>query len=226
MNDLPIHNLKIARFRGLRNLELNDCGRVNLLVRPNNSGKTSVLDALSLFCRPLDISNWREVAWRREIKSARTPLTEPFKWLFPQFLESDSAHPKSADTCHPSNATVTDEFKKEVDEALGKIKQLGLSESLTNRINGAVGVMKSARGSDRIRGFVDQNAIDQEVFNSWKRVRHAAAHGGLIKHDSIEGTLNDLNNVLHLCYAMLLSYVGYTGIRTNYSASGFPDESP
>jgi AAA15 family ATPase/GTPase len=54
------------------------------LVGGNNAGKTTILDAIALFCRPLDISNWREVAWRREIKSARTPLTEPFKWMFPQ----------------------------------------------------------------------------------------------------------------------------------------------
>ncbi len=93
MSNLPINELRIAQYRGLQDLELKDCGRVNLLVGENNSGKTTVLDALSLFCRPLDIANWREVAWRREIKSARTPLTEPFKWLFPQFMESTLPSP-------------------------------------------------------------------------------------------------------------------------------------
>lgn len=95
MNDLPINEIRLAQFRAQRDLELKDCGRINLLVGANNSGKTSVLDAISLFCRPLDIGNWREVAWRREVKSARTPLTEPFKWLFPQFLESDLPRPHS-----------------------------------------------------------------------------------------------------------------------------------
>ena len=130
-----------------------------------------------------------------------------------------------ADSCHPSLATVTAEFKKEVEDALGKIAGLGLSETLEKRISGAMGGMKNNRGSDCIRTFVEQNAMDQEVFKSWKRVRNAAAHGGLLKRESIDEILADLNNVLHLCYAMLLSYIGYEGPRTNYSSSGFPEES-
>jgi len=131
-----------------------------------------------------------------------------------------------ADTCHKSLATVTDDFKKEVDAALAKLPQLELSETLSNRTKGAIGGMKNARGSDRIRAFVDQNPIDQEVFRSWKRVRNAAAHGGMLKTESIEETVNDLNNVLHLCYAMILSYIAYNGNRTDYSTSGFPDVTP
>ena len=95
MESLPLKSLRIAQFRGIQELKLEDFGRINLLVGPNNSGKTSVLDALSLFCRPLDINNWRETAWRREVKSARTPLTEPFKWLFPQFAQSNLPRPQS-----------------------------------------------------------------------------------------------------------------------------------
>jgi energy-coupling factor transporter ATP-binding protein EcfA2 len=95
MENLPLKSLRIAQFRAMQELKLEDFGRINLIVGPNNSGKTSVLDALSLFCRPLDINNWRETAWRREVKSARTPLTEPFKWLFPQFLGSSLSRPHS-----------------------------------------------------------------------------------------------------------------------------------
>lgn len=93
MSELPLKSLSIARFRGIEGLQLEEFGRINLFVGANNSGKTSVLDALSIFCRPLDINNWRETAWRREVKSARTPLTEPFKWLFPQFAKSKPLQP-------------------------------------------------------------------------------------------------------------------------------------
>lgn len=95
MEALPLHSLNIAQFRGLQDLKLENFGRLNLLVGSNNAGKTSVLDALALFCRPLDIANWRETARGREVKSARTPETEPFKWLFPQFLESTMPNPHS-----------------------------------------------------------------------------------------------------------------------------------
>ncbi len=95
MEDLPLKSLRIAQFRGLQELKLDDFSRINLFVGSNNAGKTSVLDALALFCRPLDIANWRETARGREVKSARTPETEPFKWLFPQFLESTLPNPHS-----------------------------------------------------------------------------------------------------------------------------------
>jgi hypothetical protein len=131
-----------------------------------------------------------------------------------------------ADTCHESLADVSDEFKKEVDEALAKIALLGFSESLSNRVSGAVINMKQARGSDRIRAFVVNNNFDQGIFKSWQRVRNAAAHGGRLESSSIEKTLSDLNNVLHLCYAMLLSFASYQGVRTDYSTPGQPDVTP
>ncbi|NEP07494.1 MAG: AAA family ATPase, partial [Okeania sp. SIO4D6] len=79
-----IDNLTIHRFRGLRDLTLEDLGQINLLVGVNNSGKTSVLEAISTYCNPLDPLEWINTAWRREIKSSRKPKLESLKWLFPQ----------------------------------------------------------------------------------------------------------------------------------------------
>lgn len=118
MEDLPLKSLRIAQFRGLQELKLEEFSRINLLVGSNNAGKTSVLDALALFCRPLDIVNWRETARGREVKSARTPETEPFKWLFPQFLASMLPNPHSisiyGDGCFPGRRVLAqyDEFKE------------------------------------------------------------------------------------------------------------------
>lgn len=131
-----------------------------------------------------------------------------------------------ADTCHESLAKVSSEFIQEVDKALCSIATLGISETLLNRINGAVGNMKNARGSDRVRSFVEQNNIDHRIFKSWQRVRNAAAHGGKLEDNSIEKTLSDLNNVLHLCYAMILRFASYQGVRTDYSTSDHPDATP
>ncbi|MFZ1599572.1 MAG: AAA family ATPase, partial [Anaerolineae bacterium] len=83
-----LENLTIHRFRGLRDLELAGLGHVNLFVGANNSGKTTVLEALSTFCRPLDPLEWLNTAWRREVKSSRTPMLDALKWLFPQSSES------------------------------------------------------------------------------------------------------------------------------------------
>ena len=79
-----LDNLTIHRFRGLRDLNLQELGQINILVGGNNSGKTSVLEAISTYCRPLDIGEWLKTAQRREIKASPTLPLNAFKWLFPQ----------------------------------------------------------------------------------------------------------------------------------------------
>ncbi|MEG4170886.1 MULTISPECIES: AAA family ATPase [unclassified Microcoleus] len=79
-----LDNLTIHRFRGLRDLNLQGLGQINILVGGNNSGKTSVLEAISTYCRPLDIGEWLKTAQRREIKASPTLPLNAFKWLFPQ----------------------------------------------------------------------------------------------------------------------------------------------
>ncbi|MEH1917792.1 AAA family ATPase [Nostoc sp.] len=78
-----LESITIHQFRGLRDLELKDLGRINLLVGINNSGKTSVLEALSIYCHPLDIRAWLSTARQREQDiRARTPLIDALRWLF------------------------------------------------------------------------------------------------------------------------------------------------
>ena len=49
-----LQNLTIHTFRQIREMHFHDFRDVNLLVGTNNSGKTSVLESIALFCRPLD----------------------------------------------------------------------------------------------------------------------------------------------------------------------------
>lgn len=87
---LHLENLTIERFRGLRNLELNNLGRINLFVGPNNSGKTSVLEAISIYSRPMDALEWLNTARRRDaFGSGNVPITRlnAMRWLFPQTFQ-------------------------------------------------------------------------------------------------------------------------------------------
>ncbi|HWO24268.1 MAG TPA: AAA family ATPase [Kofleriaceae bacterium] len=83
---LPLTELEVTRYRGLRDLSLRGLGRVNLLVGRNNSGKTSVLEAISLAANPLDPMTWRRVAIGREpsVLGPRRSYVERLRWLFPQ----------------------------------------------------------------------------------------------------------------------------------------------
>jgi hypothetical protein len=79
-----LESLNIHAFRQLKHVELRDLGRVNLLVGVNNSGKTSVLEAIAAHCRPLDPLEWIALARQREVKSSREPALDAVRWLFPQ----------------------------------------------------------------------------------------------------------------------------------------------
>ena len=90
MDKQPIDNLTIHRFRGIRDLTLENLGQMNLLVGINNSGKTTVLEAIYTYCNSLDPLAWLNTAWRREIKSSRKSKLESLKWLFPQNIQNNS----------------------------------------------------------------------------------------------------------------------------------------
>ena len=59
---LPFEQLTIHSLRGLRDLELKGFGRVNLLVGPNDAGKTTVLEALTLCSEPQNPLAWGVIA--------------------------------------------------------------------------------------------------------------------------------------------------------------------
>lgn len=72
----------IRSFRGLRDLAFQDLGRFNLLVGDNNSGKTSILEALLLFAQPGDGKNWLRVLKARGAELNSEILGESIGWLF------------------------------------------------------------------------------------------------------------------------------------------------
>ncbi|OAD21648.1 ATPase-like protein, partial [Candidatus Thiomargarita nelsonii] len=81
-------HINIHQFRGFRHLNFENLGRVNLLVGMNNAGKTSVLEALSLYCCSFDLKEWVATASRRRIRQPLS-LIESLKWFFPQQYHQD-----------------------------------------------------------------------------------------------------------------------------------------
>ena len=84
--NLPFEQFTIHALRGVRDLELTGLGRVNLLVGENDSGKTTVLEGLTLYCNPLDPVIWGIAAENRTFRSLAEDLSEDeeLRWLFPQ----------------------------------------------------------------------------------------------------------------------------------------------
>lgn len=61
-----LQNLEISNFKAFKSVQLNDLGRVNLLVGKNNCGKTSVLEALRVFAGNGSLQSFLELAAERE----------------------------------------------------------------------------------------------------------------------------------------------------------------
>lgn len=80
-----IADFEIQSYRGLRSLKLEDLSQINILVGENNSGKTSVLEALLIFSNPLDWHSWFDTAYTRELLlGVGVNIVDMLTWLFPQ----------------------------------------------------------------------------------------------------------------------------------------------
>ncbi|MEH2193916.1 MAG: AAA family ATPase [Nostoc sp.] len=60
-----LKTIKIENFRSFQSFELQQLGRVNLLVGKNNSGKTSILEAIQLLCSRTNLEPLAEVMTNR-----------------------------------------------------------------------------------------------------------------------------------------------------------------
>jgi len=82
MNPL-ISRLNISAFRGVRELELDNLSRINVLIGANNSGKTSVLEVIRLMSQPDNIGTLMQVAFLRSpISTRKSKAVEYFSTIF------------------------------------------------------------------------------------------------------------------------------------------------
>jgi len=83
-----IRNLNIESFRGIRGLALDNLNHVNIIAGDNNSGKTSVLEALMFLRSPWDFNNILRIARIRDENSiypfSNASLYENFINFFPR----------------------------------------------------------------------------------------------------------------------------------------------
>lgn len=91
MERLPFRHITVDAFRGLFHIDLPECRQVNILVGANNSGKTSLLEALMLLANPLDLRQWESAIEFRSgwplvdlrYRGATVDRLDALTWLFP-----------------------------------------------------------------------------------------------------------------------------------------------
>ena len=81
-------SFQIKGYRGIENMELTELGQFNIFVGNNNSGKTSILEAISILCDPLNSFQWLNISKRRSrgngLYLRSDSDLESIKWMFPQ----------------------------------------------------------------------------------------------------------------------------------------------
>lgn len=78
-----IENLEIDSYRGIHNLKIENLGDINIFVGDNNTGKTSVLEAIQFFCEP-NPYNLLQIARQREKYRAKmgNSFVDSIRYLF------------------------------------------------------------------------------------------------------------------------------------------------
>ena len=128
--------LQITGYRGLEMAELSQLGSVNIFVGNNNSGKTSLLEAISILCNPLDPFRWLEVSQRR-LYSGRSligfrPDLEAMKWIFPQKIGSLSSESYQGQMLIKSSGNTP---VSEIEARLVEIYGVGSEKNSQEKIN-------------------------------------------------------------------------------------------
>lgn len=95
-----LESLSIRNFRNFRSLEIDSVSRVNLIVGKNNSGKSNLLDAVSIYTAAADLNWVAQILERRELLQKRNGRAHDFipvsdgadviSSLFPNWNKSDS----------------------------------------------------------------------------------------------------------------------------------------
>lgn len=85
---LPLTHIEIDGFRGLRQLALGPLGRVNVLVGGNNSGKTSVLEAISILAKPTQPAAWIDMIRWRDPGGMDESRLHSLRWCFSRTAET------------------------------------------------------------------------------------------------------------------------------------------
>jgi energy-coupling factor transporter ATP-binding protein EcfA2 len=139
MPALPFSHITVDNFRGLHALEVGDLRTINLLVGGNNSGKTSVLEAIALLANPVSGDEWLQVVRRRDFGRLDESFVMSLRWCFTQGLGLSGAEPEenefqcqfSVKGAHPLRAmkSVYREFFAEVEQ-----KELGFSKARYNAL--------------------------------------------------------------------------------------------
>ncbi|MCY4520596.1 MAG: AAA family ATPase [Caldilineaceae bacterium] len=179
--NLHLPSLSIKGFRGIRDLAIKRLGHVTLIAGKNNSGKTSILEAVRLLMEGGSLGTIREILQLREENISLEEETEgvafPASALFHGFPELDAiSQPILASTCDDSRQLkmevkwFLEEFDKEGIHRL--VAEKGISEWMPDHIPALVVTAEEEEGKvytvDRLYRLISDRSIRSYFASSQK----------------------------------------------------------
>jgi AAA15 family ATPase/GTPase len=160
-----IDELKIDKFRGLRDATIEGLGQVNLFVGNNNSGKTSVLETLLLFCDPLSWRRWYDTGSQREINSSlvrSSGIVDRITWLFAQGVDQEVPEDKKSISLSASGSTL---FTRKISARYEKFNDIINTPSFIRSLGNSLesGEVKIEEREEEIEGIKIHVSMDVKL---------------------------------------------------------------
>jgi hypothetical protein len=77
------------------------------------------------------------------------------------------------------------------------------------------------RAGDRLKVLIQANAITEQQYEAWKKLRNRSAHGNQNDGLSHQKFMNLLTEVEVLFYHLIFHAIRYKGLYVDYSAAGW-----
>lgn len=148
-----LDSIYIDGFRGFKDFKLTDIKDVNILVGENNSGKTSLLEAIHILEYPGEIGHYINVCRQREGKGKITPYS-----IFENSLRKDNIQPyKKVD--------INAEIKGRTVGSHIKVEKLQVIKSDFNsrEVSGFEGVIAYNDGDNSLNSYENRIYIDDDT---------------------------------------------------------------
>lgn len=123
--DKCISEINIKTYRGISDLEIKNLGNINILVGDNNSGKTSVLEAIKVLSQPNDIGNIIKIVISRASRIYKKDFIDSVLTIFRKEVPDELL-----------NKNMRDSFSLEIAcKCKGKNISLEIFAELTKKLN-------------------------------------------------------------------------------------------
>jgi hypothetical protein len=122
----------------------------------------------------------------------------------------------------PSLGEPTPKLESSIQKIRTHIKSWEGDPSIKDRVLSMIGNLSSASATDKMRALVDRNAITEEQYKAWKKLRNPTAHSYLKTGIATPDMIKLLQSCEVLFFHLIFHAIGYKGPYMDFSTPGWP----